>query len=143
MFFSKSCEYALRSILYLASKQSEKKTGIKIIAEELGIPSHFLGKIMQSLVKHNIVSSTKGKNGGFHLTEEELDLPLINVIHVIEGDDVFNKCGLGLKSCSNQHPCPIHNDIVNLRDKLKKILSERSIREYGTKINEENFLLFR
>jgi Rrf2 family protein len=127
MFFSKSCEYALRATLFLARNRDQKKTGVQYIAEELNVPMHYLNKVMQTLVKNNIVSSSKGRNGGFYLTDEEINLPLINVVHAIDGKDVFDQCGLGLKECSNAHPCPLHDDIKAYRENLKLALSENSI----------------
>ena len=106
---------------------TKKKTGVQYIAEELNVPMHYLNKVMQTLVKNNIVSSSKGRNGGFYLTDEEINLPLINVVHAIDGKDVFDQCGLGLKECSNAHPCPLHDDIKAYRENLKLALSENSI----------------
>lgn len=143
MFFSKSCEYALRSVLFLASKTEGETVGIKVIASSLDIPTHFSSKIMQSLVKHGLVSSLKGKNGGFYLSNRDLDNPLIKVVFVIEGEDFFKKCGMGLKGCSDDQPCPIHRDVVELRDRLKFIFSNKSIREFGQDIISENLYLFR
>ena len=53
---SKSCVYALRAIVYVGHNSSENhKIGIKEIGEELDLPVHFLSKILQLLVKHNIL----------------------------------------------------------------------------------------
>ena len=127
MFFSKSCEYALRATLYLAKNQGGQKVGIQTIADELDAPMHYLNKVMQTLVKQGIVSSSKGRNGGFYLTDHEVNQPLINVVHTLDGVDVFNRCGLGLKECSNEHPCPLHDDIKAYRENLKLALTENSI----------------
>jgi DNA-binding IclR family transcriptional regulator len=61
MQLSKSCIYALRSLVYIGQNATQQhKLGIKEIAEELDLPSHFLSKILQRLVKHEIVQSVKG-----------------------------------------------------------------------------------
>ena len=70
---SNSSKYAIRAVLYLANNSSvEKKLGSKKIAEEIDIPAPFLAKIFQVLSKANIISSTKGPNGGFYLTEKDV-----------------------------------------------------------------------
>jgi DNA-binding IscR family transcriptional regulator len=52
MFLSKSFGYALRGILYIAVMQDEeRKVQIEEIATKLSVPKHFLGKIMQQVVK--------------------------------------------------------------------------------------------
>lgn len=126
--FSKACEYALRAILYLSLNSSEsRKLGIKEISEELDIPSPFLGKIMQNLVRHKILQSTKGPNGGFYFTKNAKKIPLINVVKIIDGLEFFEKCGMGLKHCSSIKPCPIHNQLMPYREKLKEMLEEKTI----------------
>jgi Rrf2 family transcriptional regulator, iron-sulfur cluster assembly transcription factor len=127
MFFSKSCEYALRATMYLAKNAINKNIGIQIIAEDLNVPMHYLSKVMQTLVKHEIISSIKGRNGGFYLSENEVNKPLIRIVHAIDGEDVFRKCGLGISDCSNKRPCPLHNDIKAYRENLKLALSSNTI----------------
>nr|HPR60051.1 Rrf2 family transcriptional regulator [Prolixibacteraceae bacterium] len=65
---SNTCKYAIRALIYLANYSKEnKKIGIKKISEDLGIPSPFLGKILQSMAREKMLASTKGPNGGFSL----------------------------------------------------------------------------
>lgn len=62
---SNTCKYAIRSVIYLAlNAQDGKKIGIKKISEDLEIPTPFLGKILQSLARQKLLSSTKGPHGG-------------------------------------------------------------------------------
>ena len=72
--FSKSTEYAIRAVFYIAkSTQLGRKVGIKEIASNIQSPEPFLGKILQELSKGGIVKSVKGPNGGFYLTEVEMN----------------------------------------------------------------------
>lgn len=135
--FSKTCEYALRAILYVALNASKgKKIGIKEIAKNLGIPTHFLGKILQNLVKHRILDSTKGPNGGFFSTPAMLKIPIIRIVEIVDGKETFNKCGIGLAQCSDKHPCPIHNDFGPYRDNLKRILSKKKVQDFVNEIKK-------
>jgi len=127
MFFSKSCEYALRATMYLAKNAGMQKVGISVIAKDLDIPMFYLSKVMQNLVKHEIINSAKGRNGGFYLTDSEINKPLIRIVHAIDGEDIFKKCALGIKNCSSKQPCPLHNDIIEYRENLKGVLTESSI----------------
>lgn len=64
--FSKACTYAIRAALYLAVHAGpQARLGVKEIAEALDVPKHFLAKILQQLVRNNLVSSVKGPSGGF------------------------------------------------------------------------------
>ena len=63
--FSKSCEYGLQAMLYIAMNASEdRNVGLREIAVNQGIPVHFLSKILQMLVKNKLLNSVKGPNGG-------------------------------------------------------------------------------
>ena len=68
--FSKATEYALRATIYIAQKSTEeKKLGLEEIARAIDSPQSFTAKILQSLTREKIVSSARGPNGGFFLSE--------------------------------------------------------------------------
>lgn len=126
--FSKSCEYGLQAILYIAlHASSERRVGLQEIAENQEIPSHFLSKILQILVKQKLLSSTKGPNGGFILNRKPEDITLLEVIAAIDGLDIFDRCGIGLKTCSDEVPCPIHNKFKFLRENIRDTLSNETL----------------
>ncbi len=126
--FSKSCEYALQAILYIALYAHEgKNIGLKEIAENQEIPTHFLSKILQLLVRHKLINSTKGPKGGFYLLKSSDKITLLEIVKIIDGDDIFNRCGIGLKKCSDKTPCPIHNEFKIIKDSIKHGLSKKSI----------------
>ena len=127
MFFSKSCEYALRATMYLAKAKVHERVGIKVISKSLNLPPDYLNKVMQLLVKSDLVSSVRGRNGGFYLTQNERNEPLIKIVHAIDGEVIFRKCGLGIDNCSSKKPCPLHNEIKAYRDNIKLALSNNSI----------------
>ncbi len=136
---SKSCIYALRSIIYIGHHATFKhKFGIKEIAKELDLPVHFLSKILQRLVKHDVVQSLKGPNGGFYLNEKSKETSLLTIIEVIDGLSFFSSCGLGLHECSETHPCPLHHDFKKYRDGLYFLFEEKKISDLITKIEEGN-----
>lgn len=132
---SKSCGYAIRGILYLALKTPEaRKIGIQELAESLDVPMHFMGKIMQGLVRRDIVNSTKGPNGGFYLRETTFDIPVINIVEAVDGLGAFRRCILNLPDCSNSNPCPLHNELTNYRETLYRILCRRTVHDLVSEV---------
>ena len=128
MFFSKSFGYALRGVLYVAMMSDEKKrVQIDEIAERLSVPKHFLGKILNKVVKVGILDSTKGPYGGFSINQNTLTTPLIKVLEVTEGLDQFKVCALGLRKCDSTNPCPVHMHIDTFREGFKQILTDTTI----------------
>ncbi len=128
--FSKSTEYALRAVVFLAqNKEENKRFGKKEIAKSLGFPEPYLAKILQRLVKKNIIGSAKGPKGGFYATEATFKISLLDIIDANEGLSFFTQCGMGLVECDHEKPCPIHNDYDAVRQKLFNILSEKKIKD--------------
>jgi len=56
ILLSRACEYGIQSVLYLAYKGDVGPIHQKKIAEDLHIPTSFLGKILQMLVKKHIIT---------------------------------------------------------------------------------------
>ena len=125
---SKSCKYAIRATVYIASKtQGSLKLGVKEIASEIGAPAPFTAKILQLLNRHGIVTSLKGPYGGFFCDEKQLNLPVIEIVSAVDGLAVFRECVMGLHICSDEHPCPMHYKYAETRDRLLKTFRETSI----------------
>ena len=58
--FSKSCEYGLRAIIYIAQQTNQNnKVSLMTISEEINSPQAFTAKILQQLTRNNIVKSIK------------------------------------------------------------------------------------
>lgn len=128
MNLSKSFGYALRGILYIARMHDEKrKIQIDEIAGNLSVPKHFLGKIMQQIVKKGLLKSTKGPYGGFSLANGTLGTPLIRIVEITDGIDQFRICVLKLKYCDGRNPCPLHNEMEAIRSKFLTVFTETTI----------------
>ena len=111
MMFSKSFEYALRAVIYLCNESSEHaKLNINQISTAIDSPEPFTAKILQTLVRRNIIASTKGPGGGFFIDSKAKPIPVIDIVDATDGRSAFERCGLGLKECSESRPCPIHNE---------------------------------
>lgn len=128
---SNACKYAIRAVIYLAvNTEKGKKIGIKKISNDLELPSPFLSKILQTLAKHKILYSTKGPNGGFGLAYDPKKLNLIDIVDLIDGKDIFNKCGIGINNCCEQNThCLIHYKYARLRDEIKEIFQTTTLEE--------------
>ncbi|MBK6263998.1 Rrf2 family transcriptional regulator [Marivirga sp. S37H4] len=141
--FSKTCEYAIRSTIYISNQSKEgKNVGLNDIAESIASPVAFTAKILQKLVKDNIISSIKGPHGGFSVSpEQQKKVYLVDVVRCIDGEQTFNGCGLGLSECSEATPCPIHFEFKEVRTRLKSMLENTNITDLIEKLEKgETFL---
>lgn len=139
--FSKTCEYAIRAMLYIAQRSTKGlKTGIKEIAQKVSAPEPFIAKILQDLVRKQLLLSAKGPTGGFYLDENGLNFNLAQIVTAIDGDKIFSGCGLGLAYCSDKMPCPIHHRFKKVRDEIYDMLSSSRLGEFHEEL--ENKLSF-
>lgn len=134
--FSKTCEYAIRALIYIAQKSKDgNRVGIKEIAVGIDSPEYFIAKILQDLSRKNFVQSAKGPNGGFYMEAENLQLSIADIVREMDGDKLFSGCGLGLKECSENHPCPIHNEFKHIRNNIKEMLEKSKIEMFVENLN--------
>ncbi|MEC3905898.1 Rrf2 family transcriptional regulator [Tamlana sp. 2201CG12-4] len=134
--FSKACEYGIKAAIFIATQSYEgKRVSPKEIAKEIDSPQAFTAKILQALVKHQVVNSIKGAYGGFEIERNQIkNVKLSQIVNAIDGDSIYNGCGLGLKKCDEDHPCPVHDKFKSVREELKDMLENTSLDELARNI---------
>ncbi|HQW11773.1 MAG TPA: Rrf2 family transcriptional regulator [Saprospiraceae bacterium] len=128
---SKTCEYALRAMIYVAQHSREgEMINIKEIAAKINSPELFIGKILQGLSKKGFLLSSKGRYGGFYIDDKAARNSLADIVIAIDGDKVFKGCGLGLDYCSSKNPCPVHHEYKKVRDEMYKVYRETKLSKF-------------
>lgn len=131
---SNSCRYGIRAVIYLASRPRKSGlTGIKQISEDLKLPTPFLAKILQELVKEKILLSNKGPHGGFSLMKDPKKTRLIEIVRAIDGDEFFTNCVMHSGPCGGKRNhkkfCPLHQDYERIRQELIQLFRKKTIAE--------------
>ncbi len=107
MFLSKTTEYAVRILIYMAAKDNDLyKTGE--LSQALKIPYKYLTKIMTDLARHDFITSVKGRSGGFTIAKPLTQITLYDIVNAVEGADQLHSCILGFPDCSPENPCALH-----------------------------------
>lgn len=139
---SRASKYAILSTLFLAEHSSaSKKISVKDIANSIDVPSPFLAKLFQQLVRGNIISSTKGPNGGFYLTEENCENTVCDIIENIDGLNKLNECFLGLSKCDSVNPCPVHFIVEPFKNNILGKFRDKNIKEFANEIADKGRVL--
>jgi len=134
---SHTCKTAIKAVIFLATKfDSNEKCSIIEIADHIGASEHTVGKMLQTLVKQNVINSAKGPAGGFYISKQQQVQPIINIVQAIDGITAFRQCGLGLSKCSATHPCPIHYEYKEARDILERIFQTKHVADLCYPVNE-------
>lgn len=143
--FSKSCEYGIKATLFIAQKsQYEERVSLKDIAAAIDSPIAFTAKILQTLSKADLIKSTKGPNGGFEIEKTRLHkINLKQIVQVIDGNQVFDGCALGLRICNAKKPCPMHDQFVLIREQLSETLASSNLLKVAMDLNLGNTVLKR
>jgi Rrf2 family protein len=141
---TKGTEYAIRALVYVQLQNWEqKRPGVGEIAKEIEAPEAYSGKILQTLTKHRLVNSMKGRGGGFSFTDNQSNLTLYDVIIVMEGDGYFRNCGFGLKDCNDNNPCPLHSQYITVRDRFYDLVQKETIQSLAKRIHQGKAVLNR
>jgi Rrf2 family protein len=141
--FSKACEYGIKASIFIAINSLEgRRVSPKEISEEINSPQAFTAKILQALVKHNVINSIKGAYGGFEIDKSNVSkIKLAQVVNAIDGNKIYSGCGLGLEKCDENHPCPVHDKFKSVRNDLKFMLENTTLEELALNIKSgESFL---
>ncbi|MEX0966379.1 MAG: Rrf2 family transcriptional regulator [Bacteroidia bacterium] len=134
---SKTSEYAIKSLIYLESKPGRKgKVGVEEIATAIRSPKSFTAKVLQRLAKAGLISSLKGPAGGFSIARDRDAISLMEVILAMEGETVFQKCGLGLDRCSAAQPCPLHHEYEKIRNDFRDLMARQTIQMLAAKLTD-------
>jgi Rrf2 family protein len=131
----KATEYAVRALVYIfMQNQAGKRPGFKEIAKNINSPEPFTAKILQTLVREKLISSMKGRGGGFFFDQPTASLALYEVMRVVEGETFFDKCGFGLQRCNSENPCPLHSEYSPVREGFFTLVNTVTIQSLATKI---------
>jgi Rrf2 family iron-sulfur cluster assembly transcriptional regulator len=86
----------------------------KDIAEDVGVPTFYLSKILRRLVEAELLNAQKGHGGGFVISKPTSKIKFCHILEAIDGDLTQRKCVFGWDLCSDKTPCVLHNSWKNL-----------------------------
>jgi Rrf2 family protein len=124
--FSQKAEYALRAVVWLAEHIDDGPVGNQQIAEGTQVPVTYLAKILQELVRCELVTSRRGAGGGFKLIANPAKLTVLDVVNSVDPIKRYTGCPLKLKSHAKKR-CPMHASLDDALGKLEAVLSGTSI----------------
>ena len=133
---SKTGRYGIRALLYLAANSSEGHLiGVKDLAQQTEISEHMLSKVLQFLTRQGLITSKKGRRGGFYLTPEQKNLNLAQVIKALEQTEyLISVCLLGQKHCNSRMQCPYQDRVARIRMELSAIYASDTVEQTAQKI---------
>ena len=124
---SQTVEYALRAVVYLASKAPLAQTTDEV-AEATRVPRAYLSKVLQSLGRAKLVHSQRGLRGGMTLTKPAARITILDVVNAVEPIQRIRTCPLDLAS-HGVHLCPLHKRLDNAMETVEAAFRRTTLAE--------------
>jgi Rrf2 family protein len=129
---SRKTKYGLKALSYLARQNGDQMVQIATISKNENIPHKFLESILLTLRKSGFLGSKKGKGGGYYLLKEASDIPMTDVIRVLEGPiamlpcvslNYYEKCD----DCIDEVSCSVRKLMIQVRDQTLEIFRNTTL----------------
>ena len=124
---SRKADYAIRAMICLARKTGEGVSLVRDISAEMDVPPALLAKILQDFSKLGLVSSQRGKGGGFQLGRPAKKISLLEIITAVDGPISINRCIIERGSCGREPFCTVHPVWKKIQQDIKKDLEGVSL----------------
>ncbi len=122
MKLTRAGEYAVRCVLFMATRGMDETVNRREVAEAMDIPFQFLGKVAQQLARAGIIEIRQGAKGGLRLASPPEEISLLRVVEAIDGEIFLNDCLLRPDSCVRTGTCGVHKVWAKARRRLRETL---------------------
>jgi len=127
MILSRSADYGLRALMYLAQQNSSSPAPLDQIAQAKSVPPALLSKILQTLVRAKVLRSQKGYGGGFTLAVDPDALTLERVVELIDGPFTVFECLADDSFCRVCEGCKLKTKFHELQEAMVGVLRGTSL----------------
>ena len=127
---SKKSEYAFMAAQYMASKNHNSFVTAKEISDNYQISFELLAKVLQNLVKSDLVASFQGAKGGYILNKNPLEISLMDLIRAVEPDYQIRDClktDATSEDCNHIDCCKIRDPLIEVQRKIDNVFVETKL----------------
>ena len=130
---SQKAKYAMKALISLARADGELLQSADI-AETNKIPKKFLDLIFFELRGHNMVHSTRGRQGGYSLAGPPEDITIAAIVRAVDGPlaplpcasvRFYRRCS----DCKDEKTCEVRKVMREVRDAASAILDNMTLAE--------------
>jgi Rrf2 family iron-sulfur cluster assembly transcriptional regulator len=124
---SKTGIHAVTAVTALAELGEGVFAGAAEIADRIGAPRNYLGKLLKTLADQGLLESQKGKGGGFRLARDADRISLLEIMEPMEHVSRWGGCFLGRPRCSDDAPCAVHQRWSMVRESYLQFLRQTTV----------------
>ena len=141
MKVTRSAAYALHAMMYMVRHTTQLPVTTATVAKAEGVPSNYLAKIFQQLVKAGFVKAVRGRKKGYTFAKSPEQITILELLETVEGSPLFDDCLLRHCECGGtQENCRVFSTWINATQQLKNLLSEMTIATAAWSHPEHRFL---
>jgi Rrf2 family protein len=126
---SKKADYALLAMRHLAAHADRDAVSARELAEAYDIPPELLAKVLQKLVRANLLASHQGIRGGYGLARTANGVSVADVIQAVDGPLTVTACSEFDHSCDQYAKCNVRDPLWRIKDRIVSALAATSIAE--------------
>jgi len=142
MQLTRAADYGVRVMIHLATLRAGERALLPSLAAGTDAPLSFLSKVLQALARAKMITSRRGKAGGFVLLEKGRAATIKEVVEAVDGPISLNTCVSSSNSCGRALWCPAHPVWAEAQRAMIEVLEGRSIEELAAQLKsapaEEN-----
>ncbi len=125
--YSKNCSYALKALSALPLDAINGSFTATWLCQKADVPESFTRKALQTLSQAGYLRTVTGPKGGYTFIKHPKDISILELIKVLEGEDVYDECILGLHTCNDDMPCPMHHTWKGMKARMQKTLGNKTL----------------
>ncbi len=124
---SKKADYALIAVKHLALHRDQHACSACEIAEEYGISTTLMAKVLQKLAKDGLVQARHGASGGYQLSRDPGHLSALEVISAIDGPVLITSCVTNHGECDAVSKCSVREPLRRVNESILQVLGAVTI----------------
>jgi Rrf2 family iron-sulfur cluster assembly transcriptional regulator len=111
------------------------------VSAALQIPPNYLAKILHVLAHAKVLSSSRGKHGGFGLAVPPQEISVLNVVSLFDRIDGEPTCLLGRAKCNEEEPCAAHKRWKSASEQIISFFRETTVSDLMSEAHNEPAIL--
>jgi FeS assembly SUF system regulator len=139
---SKKADYGLIAVKHLAMHRNENHAcSANEIAEEYGISTTLMAKVLQKLARQSLVAAKHGSTGGYQLAKAPEGISALDVITAIDGPVLITSCVTSHGNCDASTKCSVREPLRRVNESVMNVLSTVSIADMCDEPQEQQMLV--
>ena len=122
--YGKTSQNAISAMSYLAEVYDggETRLSSQDIADRRKLPKPIVAKLLVILSQAGLVNGAPGPRGGYSLARAPNEISLFEIVDQFEKTEDRLMCPFGPDWCGNREPCPLHDELAEMNDRLMQFL---------------------